>query len=769
MAAPKSVAAAAPARRSVEKKKASKSDRMEMDDEGESLDMMKEESSGGPGGGGMGRGARDLAAREQQRQFFQRLDTTQEWAENNYYRRTVEQQGPELVRVNAFWRDYARHDAKGPFLSPNLAQACNSFTEMMFALSVLELPFEAARPQTTFEGARLKLVGKTRAIAFHKEIKPAQPASERVPVLVSQNYFRDDDRTRYENGEEHDKYVTGEFLVGVVYVCQVVLTNPTSASQKLELLMQIPQGAIPVRGGFVTRGAPTEISSYATESIEYAFYFPGPGKFAHFPVHVARNEQLITSAEPTRLEVVRELSTVDKTSWAWLSQHGDDKDVLRWMDENNLDRLAAADGDGDVGLELIAWRMREPGFYKKCIALLRKRHVYNGVLWAYSVHHDDPANIRELLLHHESFADQCGLWLDSPLLTLDPVVRHRYQHLEYAPLVNARAHRLGAQRKILNDRLAAQYRAWLESLRYRTQLLPGDLLATAYYLFLQDRIAEGLATFAAVNPEGIESRVQYDYLDVYAQLYREQPAKAHEVALRHKDHPVDRWRNLFQAALAQLDEITGAAHRVVDEKDRDQRQAQLASTEPDLDFTVEKKTVTVHFQNLSAVRVNYYLMDIELLFSRQPFVQQQSGQFAFIKPNRTEEVALPAGRTTFAFDLPAEYQGANVVVELVASGKRKSQACYAHDLVVQVVENYGQVRVAKQGTNEPLPKTYLKVYARMKGGEVKFFKDGATDLRGRFDYASLSTNELDHVERFSILILSTAHGAVIREAAPPKR
>jgi len=63
----------------------------------------------------------------------------------------------------------------------------------------------------------------------------------------------------------------------------------------------------------------------------------------------------------------------------------------------------------------------------------------------------------------------------------------------------------------------------------------------------------------------------------------------------------------------------------------------------------------------------------------------------------------------------------------------------------------------------------VKVYARMKDGTVKFFKDGYTDLRGRFDYVSLNTNEIADVDRLSILMLSKEHGAVIREAAPPKR
>ncbi|MDP7289174.1 MAG: hypothetical protein QGH94_14405, partial [Phycisphaerae bacterium] len=78
-------------------------------------------------------------------------------------------------------------------------------------------------------------------------------------------------------------------------------------------------------------------------------------------------------------------------------------------------------------------------------------------------------------------------------------------------------------------------------------------------------------------------------------------------------------------------------------------------------------------------------------------------------------------------------------------------------------------------TGRALPRVYMKVYARMKSGQVQFYKDGYTDLRGRFDYTSLNTNELDQVARFSILILSEdskaakGYGAVVRETAPPKR
>jgi hypothetical protein len=52
---------------------------------------------------------------------------------------------------------------------------------------------------------------------------------------------------------------------------------------------------------------------------------------------------------------------------------------------------------------------------------------------------------------------------------------------------------------------------------------------------------------------------------------------------------------------------------------------------------------------------------------------------------------------------------------------------------------------------------------------ISFYKDGYTDVRGRFDYVSLSTDKLNSVERFSILILSETNGALVREAKKPNQ
>ena len=79
------------------------------------------------------------------------------------------------------------------------------------------------------------------------------------------------------------------------------------------------------------------------------------------------------------------------------------------------------------------------------------------------------------------------------------------------------------------------------------------------------------------------------------------------------------------------------------------------------------------------------------------------------------------------------------------------------------------MRVADAAAGKPLSKVYVKVYARLADGSVKFHKDGYTDLRGRFDYASVNTPERQAIQRFAILVLSDDRGAQIRDVAPPQR
>ncbi len=718
--------------------------------------------------------AKDGKKRDKVRQLYRKLDKTMEWAENNYYHLPIESQNASLITVNAFWRDYAKHDGAGgkPFVSKNLAEATRNFPEMMFALSVLDIPFEGGKHETKHgDEGRLDLKAASNMVIFHKEIEEAKPSKgPKVPILVSQNFYRYGERYKHVNGEKLDKYVTEEFLRYTVYGCHVVVTNPTSSRQKLDILLQIPAGAIPVVNGKKTRGIHVDLQPYRTQTADYYFYFPATGKFNQFPVHVARNGKLIAFAKAPTLNVVAKLTKIDKTSWAWISQNGSDNDVVAFLKAANI---------GRVNLQLIAWRMKDKNFFQKITSLLTQRHVYHHTLWSYGVKHNEVDVIREYLQHSNSFLNQCGSHLVSELVNIDPVVRKHYQHLEYSPLVNARAHRLSQKRKILNDRFSQQYHRLMGVLTFKTKLGDVDNMAVTYYMLLQDRIEEAQRFFKAVDPKKLKTALQHDYFTAYMDFFNDKPSRARAITKKYADHGVDRWRKLFAAVAAQLDELDGKNVKVIDNKDRTQTQTQLAASQPGFELKIVDDQVTLNYQNLIECTVNYYPMDIELLFSRNPFVKEHGGQFSLIRPNMTAKVALPKigdGKLgKHSFKLPGKYATKNVMVEVVAAGARKSDAYFANSMAVQMISNYGQVKVANAKTGRALPRVYVKVYARMKSGQVQFYKDGYTDLRGRFDYTSLNTNELDQVARFSILILSEdskaakGYGAVVRETAPPKR
>jgi hypothetical protein len=702
--------------------------------------------------------------RLEMRQLYRKLDKTMEYAENNYYHVPIEMQVADLVKVNPYWRDLAEWKG-GAFLSKNLAEPAGNFTEIMFALSVLDLPFDEPKHESKREGGTFTLTAGGPLIAFHKEIKEADVAADKTPILVSQNYFRYSDRYTYVDNERADKYVTEEFLTHVVYGCQVVITNPTSSRQKLDAMLQLPKGAMPVLNAQYTRGLHLELQPYETKAVEYAFYFPAAGEFRHYPVQVAKNEKLVASAPATVLKVVETPSKVDTTSWEYISQNGTNEQVIDYLKTNNIER---------VNLDKIAWRMRDKDFFEQVIGLLRERHVYANTLWSYSVKHQDAANMNEFLQHQDEFVAKCGEFLDSPVLKIDPAARHSYQHLEYLPLVNARTHRLGKDRQVLNDRFFAQYENALEVLRYHPALSDEDRMAAAYYLLLQERVDDGLKMFKQVDREKLAEQLQYDYVAAYADFYGENAGAARAIAEKYKNYPVDRWRKLFEGVIAQADEIEGKEAGVVDKEDRNQQQNALATTEPTLELKVEAKNIVLAYRNVEEVRVNYYLMDFELMFSQSPFMVQGRGggggsQFSMIKSNETGVVKLDAGKQAMTIPLPEKFLTQNVMVEVVGGGQTKSQAYYANSLDVQVAENYGQLTVVSGKTGKALPKAYVKVYARMSNGGVRFYKDGYTDLRGKFDYTSLSTDELENVGEFSILVLSETDGGMVRTAAPPKR
>ena len=695
--------------------------------------------------------------RNQSAGFFRAVDPTRAFAESNYWKRRIAEHDGGLVTVDRFWRDFARTSEGAPFVSPHFAAAADSLNEMLLALALLDLPFEKGANTRTAEGDALAIVAATPFVIAVRDVAALERNDDALPVLVSQDFFRLAEPVRHDGVRFVDAFVEDEFLVNEPYGCRVVVTNPTSSPRELEVLLQVPVGAIGVRGSLQTRGVPLALTPYGTTTVEYAFYFPAPGSFAHAPVVVAEDERAVAMAEADSFEVRLEPSRVDTQSWEYVSQRGTNDEVFAFLAAANVQSL---------DLERIAWRCSDAAFFTRLLPMLRERLVFQPTLWSYGFVHRDELAVREYLRHAEWFVAQVGVWLESPLLSIDPIERRVYEHIEYTPLVNARAHQLPGRREILNRDVAAQYLALLEVLAQKPALDDADRTQVTYHLLLQDRVADALETFSRVDRSQLGTDVQLDYLAAYLDFFTDDRLVARGLAARHVDHPVARWRELFRELTAQLDEAEG---RTRPNTEGVPTNTDLASSAPALELAVTGTQFTLTHANLTTVEVGYYPMDVELLFSADPFLGSDTSTGAWVEPQRRDSLAVRPGSRTTGFELPAEFARANLLVEVRAAGIVRREAVFASALDVQWIENFGELRVAHTETGRALAKVYVKVFARDADGSVRFHKDGYTDLRGRFDYASLSGEGATSAERYAVLVLSDEFGAKVKDLAPPTR
>ncbi|MBL8748225.1 MAG: hypothetical protein JNK78_03630, partial [Planctomycetes bacterium] len=158
-----------------------------------------------------------LERRRQVRRLFRMVEPTRLLVEHAYWHRRLEQMTPDAVAPNRFWLDYATAPAGQPFAPSSVMEATGSALEMLMALAVLDLPFEAGKHEVTVDGDRRTLRAATPLLLVRKETTKTDAVADGAPLLLGENFFRLDDRFRFVDGERRDAFVTDEFLVDVAY------------------------------------------------------------------------------------------------------------------------------------------------------------------------------------------------------------------------------------------------------------------------------------------------------------------------------------------------------------------------------------------------------------------------------------------------------------------------------------------------------------------------------------------------------------------------
>jgi hypothetical protein len=298
---------------------------------------------------------------------YRTLGITKEYIEKQYF----EGETCSLTE-NKFWVDYLSHCVSGsskPFLSENFIYAVSSLPEMILVLALEELPFEKKIHNSEANSNKLTLTAGSNCIIFSKEIQEKGEQKLDLDILISQRFYDPFDRYIHSS-DGHTRMLKNitEFLVGKLYVSRVAITNSSETRHEINLVTEIPQGAIPVISLEYMKSTTLSIEPLSTEVIEFFFYFPREGDFTCYPASINKDGCLVTTATGVNnLKVVRTRQMPELKTITDILSMGNKGDILQFMDNENLHNT-------DIfQFSNIYWLLDDEQFYKSVDSSAQKK------------------------------------------------------------------------------------------------------------------------------------------------------------------------------------------------------------------------------------------------------------------------------------------------------------------------------------------------------------------------------------------------------------
>ena len=226
---------------------------------------------------------------------------------------------------------------------------------------------------------------------------------------------------------------------------------------------------------------------------------------------------------------------------------------------------------------------------------------------------------------------------------------------------------------------------------------------------------------------------------------------------------------MFNEIGDQLNEYDGKVdyeNEINNEKDKLKAESE---SEEFINIEIKNQDINVIYRNISDITIKYYLIDIEILFNSSPFVKKSKVDFGFIKPLIINNIKVnkETNENIHSVAIPKELKEKNFFIEVSSGKKIENDIYYSSSLKYSIFESIGEIKVISP-EQKALPEVYVKCFCETNNEDIKFYKDGFTDLRGKFDYVSLNNDLINKVKKFSILLVSKDYGSVIVYCNPPK-
>lgn len=491
-------------------------------------------------------------------------------------------------------------------------------------------------------------------MVFFSMVQEVEPPTESSPLLVTQELRSLGDRVLLRSAE---------LLVNTVITARTLVVNCGAEPRELRLLLQCPEGSIPVgKGSFYTRSVDVAVPAFGSERVDNYFYFPIPGSFRWFPAHALADEKLVAyEVAGPPLRVVAERGAVDAASWRDVATRGSLDDVLAFLRRPPAPADAGPPEERD--LVAIAWRMRDAGAFNAVVNELRSQLRFSRYIWGYGFFHQDTDVIREFLVMNKKFQRLAGPRVESGLLTTEAYDGSIYEHVDFADLVLSRAHTVGAARQNIEDAdLRKAYAQFLAELSYAAALSLEDRVVLTNFMLMQDRVDEARVAFEPVKevlvprltgaapplpgPLHLQAAYQMAYLDLIAcgdlagaklalaafagAAWLTKPWRARYATLKNAVQEMcPTWQSGDEAAARRQGGGAAGAARTPSSTPHDdgvQDASALGAASDGADLNIEEVDAKGHRVRLSrkglrpaSCSIACYVVDVELTFSASPF------------------------------------------------------------------------------------------------------------------------------------------------------
>ena len=332
--------------------------------------------------------------------LFNEEGKSKEYCETQYYNKVYKDtDNISLVTPNHFFADLAQYWTENDsirnigFKSDNILLKPENLTQIIFMLAVLDLE-ERTLPKSQNlikdKGLGLTIEANTNCYLLTKEINETQLNNDNKYALILAQMVFEADKIDKDDEKEPTKFLTNR-----TYLQKTIVTNISPDNITCEILLQIPEGSIPIDSEEYKVIETASINSYQSYILEQKFYFPEEGNFKQYPASASINDLVIAKSGLKTYEVVsniqltkEEISSIDD-----VLDQGNKKEILKFIKNSQVIKKE--------DLEKIYWMLNDKDFYSQLINILKNKYIFNEDIWEYSSNNEDIDTLQEYIYNRK--------------------------------------------------------------------------------------------------------------------------------------------------------------------------------------------------------------------------------------------------------------------------------------------------------------------------------------------------------------------------------